>query len=363
MGAELQKSLILGAFALLLGSTSAFADCVRVGQIVTCSGLDADGFGGNSNDFDNLEITVETGAEVTGGATARALRLDDGGSITVQTGAVVRSDANEGIEADNDTTVVNFGVIEGFDDALQVNDGAMIDNYGRIENIGTNLDDPQDAIDIDSGIINNYAGGIIRSTLDAAIDVDGNERGGVTVNNAGLISGAIGVLQDPANLSAQIINNEGTLTGTSGVAFDLGFGQDRYVHKAGAALNGSGIFGSDDDVMEIHALDIAGPFGGRGALMDGGEGFDLFDLSAFSVSSLTFASYGSTVLTMGLNGGAGEVMFNLTNWESILFSDFSGSQSDVAARFTDPAPVPLPAGGMLLAFALAGLAGLRRRAA
>lgn len=363
MGATLQKTVIFSAFALLLGTTSALADCVQVGQIVTCSGFDADGFGGNTSAFDDLQVTVETGAEVTGGATARALRLDDDGTITIQSGAIVRSDANEGIEADNDTTVVNFGVIEGFDDALQVNDGALIDNYGRIENIGTNVDDPQDAVDIDSGVINNYAGAVIRSTLDAAIDVDGGERGDVTINNAGLISGTIGVLQDPENLSAQIITNEGTLTGTSGVAFDLGFGQDRYVHKAGAELNGSGIFGSDDDVMAIHALDIAGPFGGRGALMDGGEDFDLFDLSAFSVTMLTFASYGGTVLTMGLNGGGGEVLFTLTNWESILFSDFSGSQSDVAARFTDPAPVPLPAGGLLLAFALAGLTGLRRRAA
>ncbi|MBN2629067.1 MAG: hypothetical protein JXR75_00840 [Rhodobacteraceae bacterium] len=359
----MRRSLFAGSIALLLGSTAAYADCVQTGLDVTCTGIDADGFGDGSGATDDLTITVKSGATVEGGATGRAFEVDDKTSITVEAGASVMSQANEGIEGDNDITINNAGVIEAFDDAIQVNDGAMIVNSGRIENIGDNVD-PQDAIDIDSGTITNTATGIIRSTEDAAIDVDGGEKGDVTVNNAGLIQGTIAVLKDPSNEAGQLVYNTGSVIGTSGVALDLGEGSDLYRHSSGAILIGSALLGNGDDLFEMFAVEGTGRFGGTGAVMDGGVGTDLFDFGSLDIMSALSASFDGLELLLNFGTLDGELEVLLTNWETVRFRDFSGDQAAVAAAVNSPAVVPLPATMWMLGagLGLLGAASRRRRA-
>ncbi len=212
------RLLATTAALALLTAMPASADCTRSGTDVTCTGTDADGF---RERRDAVDVTVGVGASVTN-ATGDALRLQAGGSIAIGAGGRVATtgpDGDDAIQVEGVTVITNDGTIDGFDEGInadgvltltngvagviRANDDAVkgedvrIVNFGLIENVGTDATDPQDAIDLDYGSVVNEASGVIRSTLDAAIDFDETEvETASTIVNRGLIEGISAVLTD-----------------------------------------------------------------------------------------------------------------------------------------------------------------------
>ncbi|XDA99576.1 VPLPA-CTERM sorting domain-containing protein [Sulfitobacter sp. LCG007] len=321
---------------------------------------EADGSGADDVEIQNHGTMV---------ADDKGITVDDGTGFRLVNTGRIESKGNEAVEAGSDAEVFNDSGAEilGFDDAVQLGENGYILNEGTIENTQTLqdlIDDPdleaQDAIDIDSGTIVNTASGIIRSTVNAAIDYDSS---GVEVSrivNGGLISGTIAVETDPSNTKSQQIENRGSMVGTSGLALNLGGGDDAYTQFAGGSLLGGADFGEGMDIMTLDGL-FTGTIGGNGALFDGGTGTDTFSLTSYALAQIT-GSYSAGIFDLGVDDGlGGSFSILLTGWEQFRFSGASYTEEDLMAALGQPAPVPLPASALLLAGALAGLGGLRRR--
>ena len=307
-------------------------------------------------------LTVENAGTIT--AEEKAIDAN-GENVTITNAAtgIIRSTANEGIEAEDSATIINHGTIEGFDDAVQVGEDALIENYGTIENTQTFADllaDPgleaQDAIDIDSGTIINE--GTIRSTTNSAIDYD---PGAVTstIQNRGLITGTIAVNTDDGDTAGQEVFNAGTLIGTQGLALYLGQGEDKLVNIRGGEIIGGADFGAAADALVFEADyfdDAIGQFAG-GALFDGGEGEDMVSFLGLSSQDITGVSLANGELLLSVLGAGGEAVLRLLSWESFQFTDRTLDVNGLVAA------VPLPAGVLLFGTALAGLGFASRRRA
>ncbi|TDX27734.1 VPLPA-CTERM sorting domain-containing protein [Rhodovulum visakhapatnamense] len=326
--------------------------------------------GVDTEGHDGLSLT-NTGLIETPGKAVKAGPDDDdegGNGLTLvnTAGAVIRSTGNEGIETGNGADITNKGTIEGFDDAIQVGENATIVNSGLIANIQTpgDSDDPQDAIDIDSGYIRNEATGVIRSTVDAAIDFDPGTGTGV-IDNFGLISGTVAVETDEAVTQDIAVYNAGTLMSTrdgaadpTGLALQLRAGNDVFVSFEGSSVVGGAEFGAGDDAFDLIG-GFSDIFGGAGALFDGGEGQDQFSALDYTFDMLSATLTGS-ILGLSFENGADSFSVALTGFEIFNFADATYGYDDIAA-IAQPAPVPLPAGGVLILSALAGFGLLRRR--
>ncbi|MCV6594589.1 MAG: VPLPA-CTERM sorting domain-containing protein [Silicimonas sp.] len=259
---------------------------------------------------------------------------------------------DESIEGGDDSVITNLGLITSSeDDALDLGERAVIKNYGTIRNTGG----AQDAMDLDSAVITNFAGGLIESLSDGAIDFDESATES-RITNHGVIRGlTYGVLveSDPAegaNTAAQIIENAGLIEGGTHALF-LGAGEDSYRHQSGATLRGATDFGADNDSFYFEDV-LSGVVAG-GAVMAGGAGEDVMSFLAYSLADLTDVVKNAGVTSLFF--GAGQV--NVTGWESFTFADQTVTAGDLTAPM---APVPLPAAGWLVLAGLGALAGMRR---
>lgn len=332
-------------------------------------GIDAEGRNG---------LTVRNAGRIeTADKAIRNKEDDDGvggnGGQVYNSGTIV-SWFDEGVELGNDARVENAvgAVIEASDDAIQTGERATIINAGLIHSIkrGEGDTDPQDAIDIDSGYILNEATGTILSDDDAAIDHDASTERTDIVNH-GTIQGTYGILVetgeavDPetgefpeANTGSQIIANHGTITGTNGTAMKLGAGNDALYNHGGSTLNGASDFGADDD--SVFFLDGFQGLAAGGALFDGGLGEDTVFFGDFSFGDIASVSFLDSIYSMSLAKESLAMTFSFANWELFSFND---GVYDLAAidELVEVAPVPLPAGILLIGSGLFGLAALRRR--
>lgn len=313
-------------------------------------------------------LLIENHGTIT--AYDKAIRNQDGLNGRLYNYGLIESEFDEGFESGDNAYVYN-GVgasIIGSDDAIQVGEGATIENHGLIHSVARGGDEanPQDGIDIDSGTINNYATGRILSDDDAAIDYDASD---VTsyINNRGTISGTTGVLvekgetgEDP-NVAAQIIHNWGVIEGRNGLAVDLGAGDDSLTLYSGSTLIGGADFGADNDSLTldgIFTVDIAG-----GSLLDGGTGLNTVSFLNYGIGDIISSLFGddnSVALSFALDDTAFSI--NLANWTTFSFGNGdSYSYAALQDALSTPAPVPVPAAGLLLVSGLAGCAALRRR--
>lgn len=358
----------------LVDSTAAGEDAVRGGEgflVVNQGDINAgsDGIQARAN---NVQIIND--GSIT--AVDRGLHIDDdddvGGDFnTVENTGSIISTEGEGIEARDNATIYNFAgaLIQGHDDAVQVGQDAFIWNEGKILSTGI-PGDPQDAIDIDSGEIVNGASGQIISTLDAAIDFDESTRTS-SILNEGLIQGKSGIVveTDPAegaNTAAQIITNlGGTIHALDGPALLLGAGDDEFYDLGGVVIGG-GLFGAGDDLLSIEGIDYAGPFGGAGSVFDGGADTDTARFTEYAFGDIFGVSLLPEGFRLSMDNGNGLLEIALTNWESFQFFDPIGQSGYVAydsaaIRALAVAPVPLPAGMVLLLSGVGALALRRRR--
>jgi len=231
----------------------------------------------------------------------------------------------------------------------------------------TDPDDWQDAIDIDSGTINNEATGKIVSVVDAAIDYDATTSVS-TINNRGEISGtiAVGTAKEeiepngdvsPADEGLQIINNYAgaILEGTSGLALDLGLGDDA-LNMFGGKLVGAADFGGGNDTLFMDSVfifnDLMSSFGGIG-LLDGADGNDTAVFTGVDLADVDVKDVSGEAFTLSI--GAASLMLN--SWETFTFDDGSYSFAEIIPT----AAVPLPGGFVLMGAGLAGLGLISRR--
>ncbi|MFT3688389.1 VPLPA-CTERM sorting domain-containing protein [Paenirhodobacter sp.] len=288
----------------------------------------------------------------------KAIRNAGGRNAALSNEGLIVSETDEGFESGDNAWILNSGTIRASDDALQVGENASIFNYGVIESVrrGGDEADPQDGIDIDSGIIRNYHGAVIRSDDDAAIDYDESTTAS-EIMNAGLISGTIGVLTDPANAAAQIIDNYGTIEGREGIAVDLGRGDDALRLYNGSRLLGDAVMGAGDDLLYLGSAITTGIAGG---ILDGGAGFDTVQFFQLTFADIFRVSLFGDVMSVSFRNTDNDFSLTLSNWDSFVFTDAVYGWGDVAA-LADVAPVPVPASGLLLAAAFGGLGLIRRR--
>lgn len=391
------------------------------GDDVVCTGVDTDGLNqeviGNGN-LDEIELSIRSGALLNNAddTSERTVELDD--EVTIINRGTIRSESSDAIELDEEGTIRNIGTIDGGDEAIQIGvdgtiintasgtiladdkgittdeDGLTVINRGLIDTVDESIEGGDDAlienrgfgvidseeddaiqigegeifnarnavitseggdgIDIDAGVVINR--GLIETTAtgEAGIDVDGGP-GDLEIVNSGTIAGAFGILTDDANTGEQVVFNSGTISAFDGAALYLGDGDDSLLMQRGSEIIGDADFGSGDDVLAFLSADVSFS---SGALFDGGDDFDsvLFD---FRPNRFTTAIYDHGVFTFGINDGAFDWTVSLTNWESFTFRNgLTVSADELASRL---APVPLPAGGLLLLSGL-GLLALRRRA-
>jgi len=354
--------------------TAAQAQCVQTGLSVTCTGTETDGFRSGDDDLtlevvdgatvsndndalrfdgDDITVTLGAGAQVIS-AEQEGIQGEDDLNVTIAAGALVDA-GDEGVTSDDDLVLVNNGTIRAVDDAVQIDERAMITNNGVIESLSL-ASDPQDAIDLDSGtVINN---GTIRANLDAAIDFDNDEQGdGLVRQQAGIITGTIGVETDPGNLSTQVVEVlGGTIEGTSGLAINLGAGADSVTLAGAGTILGAVDLGSGQDSLSFLDDEYEGV--SFSDMFDGGADQDTVAFEAFALNNIfdIFVDESAVALAFGDTGGALQV--RVDNFE--LFAFGAGEDRLVLTR-EELSAVPLPAAAWMLLAGLGGLAAAGRR--
>jgi hypothetical protein len=356
----------IGTGAQLTGSDEALvledkADVFNLGAIEGGDrAIDADDklevYNGVNKDFSVFDTT----ASITG--TREPIKADN--DLKVVNYGIITSTEGEGIDADKDADILNYGIIQAFDDAIKVDEGgAVITNYGTIRNTQQQSDfdddaslEAQDAIDIDSGTINNMAGGEILSPFNAAIDFDPGDAASV-INNAGLIKGTLAVTTDVADTQSQTVVNTGAgvLEGTSGTALSLGLGDDTLDMQGGKLIGGAD-FGAGEDAMTFDAAYIANELAAVYAdfgLLHGGLDDDTATFAGVTFGDVSVSGVNGDMLSLSFFGATLE----LQSWESFVFDDGVQDFASVAAL----APVPLPAGVVLMGSGLVLCGALSRR--
>jgi hypothetical protein len=304
--------------------------------------------------------------------TDRAVQLRGRGSTVINHGTLIGGD--EVIEARDDFLLTNTGTIRARDGAVDA-DGAQFAS-GRVFNFGL-IEGTDDGLDMDEGEVFNAATGVIRSrdlptgegngidideVFDNGVTADLRPSGPVTILNEGLIEGPRAIGSDPAATNSVTIRNSGTLRGTSGTAVALAPGQTGvlWLTQAGV-IDGDVRFAGGDDT--VHFSDLR-PGAGIMGLFDGGAGTDTvhFEYLIGDVVSLTQVG---DLIALALDIRA-DTLFaaSFRNFEFWSFSDTDPLTTEaLVARFAQPGPVPLPAALPMLLAALGGIALLRRRRA
>lgn len=325
---------------------------------IIATGEESEGINGD----DNVTVILHDGS--TTSADDKTIDLKDDATVTINDGARVTS-ANEAVETGDDAEItIGDADIIATDDAFNPGERLALTNMGRIYAVDG------DGIDLDSGTITNRSGASIISENSSGIDYDASEEAVSTVNNSGLIKGVVGIEvelgsdEDDANEMTQVVNNNngGTIEGTSGMAIILGAGNDEVNLYGGSTIIGDVDLGDDNDTLTLSGHDeVGGLFGLGGNLYDGGAGEDVV---LFYMPFDTILAAMKTGETFSFTFGDDEEFWtaDFINFETYVFFDGAEKLALTGDEIvTALAPVPLPAGGLLLLSGLGGIAALRLR--
>ncbi|PWR04461.1 hypothetical protein DKT77_00390 [Meridianimarinicoccus roseus] len=362
--------------------------------VINTGSMNVQARGVNADNEDN--VTVDNSGTINA-PNNDGIRLGDGVNATFRnTGVLISGD--EGMEAGNSATVLNRtgASITALEDAVQVGEDAQILNEGAIISTGTD----GDGLDMDSGIVINTATGTIATAASssAGIDFDASAVAQSVIVNSGSIEGGIGIQvelggADPANTQTQIVLTDGIITGTGGLAVELGEGADTVaVFDSLAFLSQSGVPVQSGDVVDVTlgsgaaaqinglvSLGAGDDSAGFFNMADGGMLYDavlddIFDGGAdtdtafFSAGLAELASsvLAGEVLSLTFASGQMTQVVNFRNFEFFTFGidPVTGLGGQTVALADLTAPIPLPAGLLLLGGGLAvlGAARARRRA-
>ncbi|MCM7587698.1 autotransporter outer membrane beta-barrel domain-containing protein [Enterobacter chuandaensis] len=251
--------------------------------------------GGNTDDWD---LTIESGAAVTGAnfginfgslsgnsvlnlggqvtttgtgsaGTAAGVKLDNGGTINIQSTGGVES-SSDGIYLSNGGTINNSGSVSGADGGTSVylNAGTMTytgdstsaigGGYGIIANGGTASVTNAGNIDVlhngiwfrngSSGSIINEAGGSINSANVSDYGIYVSASGTVDITNAGSISADTGI---QISSSGHTLLNSGSVTGTGGTAISLTGGNNALTFDTGTSITGNITSGASGNTLTL----------------------------------------------------------------------------------------------------------------
>ena len=187
---------------------------------------------------------------------------------------------------------------------------------------------------------------------------DCSPEGGLTVTCTGI--DADGYIDNAQDTLITVLENA-TVNSTNGIAFNLGGGED--VLQTSGTINGSAFFRGNDDRFEIFGTEYTSIFGGTGSIFDGGFGYDIVNFGDIVFDDVTVAKIDDGFDLRIINSVGSRFSISLTNWEEFSFVGGRGSIVFTAEELEDfaIAPVPLPAGGLLMLTGMAGLVSLRRR--
>ncbi len=339
---------ILMAIASFAVSGEVLADCAQTGMTVTCDSTpadDTDGFDAGVDD--DLDLTVDAGATVDGGANTEAIRLNDDSSVTnngditlgtadgavvsLGEGATVTNDGNitatgadsRAIAVGDNATIINnaTGVITGG------TDGAS-DTGFAVEFTGTD-DTAINSLTNDAGTINGGADGAVEGG--AGLDRLFLEDGSTTIGDINLHGGVdfIRLLGNTATATGNVdlgegsdvihILDGGTWTGnvdlgqgadTSGNANDTtvgdggtldgdligGAGSDNVTLEVGAMITGQIDLGEGTDSLEA---DDGVTLGGTVHLGDDGDDVEILDGATVTVTLIELGAGSDTVDVFG----------------------------------------------------------------
>jgi hypothetical protein len=198
----------------------------------------------------SISLTNNAGALITSNGDTFQINKNTGtGTVTVTNAGTIRSvgtGANNGqaLDFDADTTTTGSititnqatGIISSADaDAIRPGNRSVVNNAGQIissfttANAPTGNDSGNDGVQFGSntGTVNNLAGGSITA---ARHGITGDK--GVTINNAGTITGADGSginIDTTVTADTTTISNHGTITGNAATADGDGIDVDRTV--------------------------------------------------------------------------------------------------------------------------------------
>jgi hypothetical protein len=335
-------------------------------------------FGGEGTQVQDVTVTNFGSIESTG---ARALQLRGTGTTVINHGSM--TGAEEVIEGRLDFTLENHatGTIVIKDDVVD-EDGVQFAS-GAVKNWGL-IQGSDDGIDVDEGTIWNYAGGQIISAPAAsdadragnAIDADDvlqdpakagmeQQAGLLRIVNAGLIKGPRAISAD-ANRQGRIeVENSGTLDGvdTAAIDFALGMASSAVTIAGDSHVIGSVLMTNGTDTLTIGDLSsgvlIENITDGMLAVFDGRNGVDHVDLSAYGLADIVSLGLSGNAAVLSLLTAGGLVHGTFLNFEFWKV----GASTYTTAELAELRPVPVPAGLPLLAVGLSALWLFRRRAA
>lgn len=205
-----------------------------------------------------------------------------------------RRDTGVDVEADGSVTIDNDdGTIKGRWSAISINAAsATIDSSGLIESSGRHHNSTIELSTDDGATINNYAGGLIRSSRESTADIIVDARGGaVTINNDGAMIGRIDLSEagnkDGANTFNNTSNDSWHFTGAS----ELGGGLADVFNNTGTIYTINPDWPSSNDITVLAGVEYFNNGGDGGAgtidLQDGYTG-DVFMLTPTEEGTLVF---------------------------------------------------------------------------
>jgi hypothetical protein len=404
---RLTATAIPAAFLLApLTVMPAAAQCVQAGPTIACTGTETNEI---DADIDGLTVLVPLGATVdiadddairlrgddntlivdgtvqTFGNGDEAVQADGENFTLTNTGTIFSDDdkgvqaeefgttitnsgsiaaATEGVEAGNGVTILNLtgGSISAGEDAVQFGGGTLFNAPGATIT-GGDTGAEGDGLDIDFGSVVNMgtieALGPDSAAIDVdEVDIDDNPITAVlTITNTGTLSGATGILVEPdlnggPNESRQIVTNSGTISAFDGVAMSLAAGDDFVSLENGSSITGSILLGAGNDFLGLsRAVSVS-----AGSILDGGDGaMDVLGFgNAILPTDVSFTALGGSAFDLAFDGA----VFAVSGFERLQF----GSNTFALEESGSIAPVPLPAGMLMLVTALGGLILTRRRA-
>ena len=240
----------------------------------------------------NLSVTNAAGATIE--SRRQGIRAEENVTTTyVENHGTIRATEGRALQLRaQDTTVINHGTLIGGEEVVEARGGFRLENYGTIRlydetvldedgvqfaggsvlNTGT-IRGTDDGIDLDEGLVENTATGIIKSLAaddadNSGIDIDNVYEDGVnpnrqnttvTIRNAGLIEGPSAIGADDAATNSVVIENSGTLTGRGDYAIRLAPVQGDSTLKllAGSIINGGVRFGAGNDTEKFWNMDLS----------------------------------------------------------------------------------------------------------
>lgn len=334
-------------------------------------------------DGDNANIKIHKGSEVRSGDEAITIRgkyadISNHGSIYANENAIdlknqnhaeifnsgsINSVTKKGIKLNggDHAEIFNTGTIEAKTEGVEIGDHGEIINHGTIYakeddgiNAGENIwiknngkikSDFGDAIDIDSGRVDNWSNGEIFAcdATQGAIDIDAAQAS-MTITNAGSIVGGYGIKTDdgtkgPMDVQTQVVDNQGLIHGFGKAAISLNGGSDYVYLDNRSVIIGNIELGSDNDKFVLTGTDVTL----SNCFVRGGSGYDTFSLEEFSYSDQDLIRFGAFTNNEGTRSGVikvskyvrGEkhdVDIYFDGFEEFQFSDRTFSYNEMIAR-------------------------------